>query len=487
MRITWLLLLLPILALAGKYDLHDRAKAGDVAGIRQLADAKNINRYDKAGSTAIHYAAANADAESIKALLAGGANVNLANEKYGTTALHEIARSPSRSRIAMNDTVHALADAGADPALRDNFGDDALTAAARVGNGAVVRALLNAYADAMPEQSMQSALGAARERGQFEVISVLKARGTETDAGIDAGLLAAAATGNYAALLGIVEAGANLETSNESGATALLLAVENEHRSVAELLLASGARIDATQHDGQQSLHLAAHRGNLEIIDLLLANGGALNGYSPVFGTPLNRAAEREQVHVVEYLLGQGAVPASVEGADETAFGSGLAWMMYAGHHKDRIDEHTLQQHRAEAQRLLGVAREKFVEQREVHVELRKKEKRSDFWTDAIAGGIAMTAAATMQHMQQQQIQTSQHQMAEIAALKGATSYGDYHSRLSMYEHAMVRPDNYEPYQLDFSATAYANTESTLGLDVIISEYDRRIALVDTLLEELQP
>ena len=89
---------------AGKYDLHEHARNGDESGIVDTASAETINQYNKQGHTPLHLAAAHARFDVIPLLVERGADVNRLHEKYGTSALHEVARSTSRNREALRET-----------------------------------------------------------------------------------------------------------------------------------------------------------------------------------------------------------------------------------------------------------------------------------------------------------------------------------------------------------------------------------------------
>jgi ankyrin repeat protein len=70
-------------ALAGP--IHDAAKAGDVAKVRQLlANGAKVDARAKSGRTPLHWAARGGHADVVKALLAAGAKVD-ARDKDGWT------------------------------------------------------------------------------------------------------------------------------------------------------------------------------------------------------------------------------------------------------------------------------------------------------------------------------------------------------------------------------------------------------------------
>lgn len=77
------------------------------------------------GSTPLHLAAANAAPNSLKALLAAGADPNL-RDKEGLTPLHVAAYSQNATHAQL------LLESGADPALKTNAGRDPTSMARKV-------------------------------------------------------------------------------------------------------------------------------------------------------------------------------------------------------------------------------------------------------------------------------------------------------------------------------------------------------------------
>ena len=322
----------------------------------------------------------------------------------------------------------------------------------------------------------------AAESGQTEIVKILLSNEANTNP-FNKGpnpLTAAIGRGHRDVVEQLLLAGAVYGSREYGGETALMLAAKNGHTSTAMLLLNSGLRVDAVRDDGQQAIHLASLGGHSDTIDSLLSMNADINSPSASHGRPINRAAEREHVGVVNHLLEKGAIPISVESTGETAFGSGFAWRLYSDYHEENLTDNQWRIHSGEADRLLGIARNDFVERREHFVALLKKEKRSDFWFDVIAGAIAGTVVG----LEQQRIESNQRQVAQIAALEGAQSYGDYSDRMESYEQIMLYPDTYESHHLDISSTPYLTPKSQANLAVTISELDRRIALANFLLQE---
>src|SRR5271155_3575137 len=92
-----------------------------------------------------------------------------------------------------------------------------------------------------------------------------------------------------------------LVSSKEStGETLLYLAVQTNHKEVAEFLLANGADVNAANNKGNTPLHEAAAGGHKEIAELLLANKADIEAKNTDGYTPLHMAAITGQKEIAE-------------------------------------------------------------------------------------------------------------------------------------------------------------------------------------------
>ncbi len=132
----------PGVAEAAAYSgLHKAAHEGDVVAIRRLlADGADPEARDTNGRTPAHVSAFASHEEAVAALAAGGADVNaLDGELYDMVTIAAVAND-----LAM---LKAALAAGNDPGLIASVYDGtALIAAAHLGHGEVVKALIDAGA-----------------------------------------------------------------------------------------------------------------------------------------------------------------------------------------------------------------------------------------------------------------------------------------------------------------------------------------------------
>ncbi|HJD58190.1 MAG TPA: ankyrin repeat domain-containing protein, partial [Rickettsia endosymbiont of Ceroptres masudai] len=78
----------------------------------------------------------------------------------------------------------------------------------------------------------------------------------------------------------LLEKGANIDTANNNGDTALLAAAQNRSVEVVQLLLEKGANIDTANNNGDTTLLVAARNGHDEIVRKIIQNQRGVPDYS---------------------------------------------------------------------------------------------------------------------------------------------------------------------------------------------------------------
>jgi ankyrin repeat protein len=286
-------------------ELTRAIRSNDLRALKQLATAASVNQTGHRLATPLHYAAVIGSTESIKVLLAAGANVN-ARDNMEATPLILAAWSPERIRM--------LLAAGADPNARTKSGRTALmVAAGRSGSAAGVKLLLDAGADAnAADEQNVTALIAASESGDDETIRMLLAKG------------------------------ADVRTSTKAGNTALHDAVTSNSVARVRLYLSKGADPNAANSFAGKVRHgeialmkltpliLASTHGSPEMVKALLAAGANPNAQDGRGLSPLMAAvsSENQDPGVIQALLAAGADP----NAKDTYGDSALDWARKAGY-----------------------------------------------------------------------------------------------------------------------------------------------------------
>ena len=169
--------------------------------------------------------------------------------------------------------------AQADPGARLDA-DDRLIAAAKQGDAAAVRTLLDAGGDA----------GAAEPDGSTALLWAVHSDRDET-----------------AQLL--LEAGADPNAANDLGATPLWAAGQNGSTRMTERLLAAGADPNIALLAGETPVMVAARAGAADVVDRLARAGADVNSRGTRGQTALMWAAAQRHAEVIDTLIAHGADP----------------------------------------------------------------------------------------------------------------------------------------------------------------------------------
>ena len=295
------------LAAAQDQRLVEAVERQDRDAVRTLlTQAVDVNAPQPDGATALHWAAHWNDLDTATRLIGAGANATAVNE-LGVTPLSLAAlnASPAMAR--------ALLRAGADPNAGRPSGETVLMTGARTGNAELVRALLSAGADVQGSRHFQgqTALMWAASEGHADVVQVLLEAGADVHARSKHGttalllaarrgavdtarvLLGAGADVNAAEPLLAVDARVDVEESQTSGRSPLLVAsasmvatsgweyglvvTPSAHETLAIFLLDQGADPSTPDSIGRTPLHAAVETGKADLVQALLTHGADPN------------------------------------------------------------------------------------------------------------------------------------------------------------------------------------------------------------------
>ena len=137
----------------------------------------------------------------------------------------------------------------------------------------------------------------------------------------NAQLLQAAKDGNLQSAQTALGNGADINTKNKDGFTAMSISAEKGHAKIVKLLLEKGADVNVRDKYGTTALSMASQANHTEIVVLLLQNGASVNVKDTVNGlSPLWVASQNGHAQVVKLLLEKGAdVNVKRTGAGTTA------------------------------------------------------------------------------------------------------------------------------------------------------------------------
>ncbi|MEQ1582306.1 MAG: ankyrin repeat domain-containing protein, partial [Steroidobacteraceae bacterium] len=269
-----------------------------LALIEQHAD---VRATEPDGTTALHWAAFNRDADLVDRLLRAGADANAAND-YGSTPLAVAAVDADPVILSL------LLKAGANVESANAEGETALMVVARTGNVEAARLLLRRHANvnAAEQWGGQTALMWATAQQHPDMVELLIKSGAKVNAratvrewprritaeGRPKDLLRAGLTPLlYAAREGCIKcarhllaAGADIDMPDPDGTTPLVIALLNLHFDFARVLIESGADVNRWDFFGRTPLYVA--------IDMNALPRGGRADLPPVDDTPALAIAE---------------------------------------------------------------------------------------------------------------------------------------------------------------------------------------------------
>ncbi|WP_107850604.1 ankyrin repeat domain-containing protein [Oceanimonas marisflavi] len=119
-------------------------------------------------------------------------------------------------------------------------------------------------------------------------------------------LRAAAINGDAPRISTLLDAGAKLESRDDNGRTALMLATRHHRVEAARVLIEAGADVNAKDDIHDSPYLYAGASGYNDILELTLAHGADLASTNRYGGTALIPAAERGHVETVNMLIAAG-------------------------------------------------------------------------------------------------------------------------------------------------------------------------------------
>ncbi len=257
--------------------------AGILGGLLFVSPGKATSGGGQA-NTSLFNALRNGDSAAVRVFSAAAADINTANGSGETPLMYAAMYSDAK-------TVSLLLDRGANPNSRTPAGTTALMLAA--GDARKVRILLARGADvnARSVTGRTALLIASSQTGASEAVRLLLAAGAAFDAA------------DQLQGLPLIPAGAG-------GATPLIEAAKIRDGKALRYLIDAGANVQAKDHSGADALAAAALNGNLENVRVLLAHGATANTKVTLSEfTPLMLAAWHPNAPLIQTLLAAGADP----------------------------------------------------------------------------------------------------------------------------------------------------------------------------------
>lgn len=232
----------------------------------------------------LHQAAESGNIEAVTDYIEDKADINAKDNKLGSTPLMLAAENGHTAEVDI------LAKANANVNETDLRAETALIRAARKGHTETVIVLLNSKADPNKQsQSGTTALHAAAWNGHPETVSVLLDNGAESNAkDINEGTpltLAAhkktdtpeAAAKQTEIIKRLLAKGAEVNTADILGCTALIYAVENNNTATVAALLEKKPDVNLQDRTGRTAFIIATEADNVDIAKTLVAAGATMS------------------------------------------------------------------------------------------------------------------------------------------------------------------------------------------------------------------
>lgn len=290
-----------------------------------------VDMRDGQGRTALMVAAAFGNVSAAEALIAHGADIQASDAVDGNQALHfaAVAGRTGVARLLLDHGAHVdvrgphdetplhyaalygqrrmigfLVERGSDPNATDINGIRPIQYAFRRNQDAAADLLL--HLGARPD-GLKDAVNAGDPRR----VQYFLAHGADVDGRDESWstpLHLAAATGQVAIAVMLLDAGADIEAADEPAEMhPLHLAALGDHPEMARLLLDRGAKLEAGDLQGRSPLGVAAAYGKVAVAsELLTAGADPLVQDAIYHDTPIHCAAASGDVDMVKLLLSRG-------------------------------------------------------------------------------------------------------------------------------------------------------------------------------------
>lgn len=274
--------------------LHKTAERGNLESVRTLlAEGADINARDDRGRTPLHAAAREGHCEVARWLLDNGADIQ-ARDEDGETPLHVAVMGWSP------ETVQLLVEKGADVNARGCGGRSPLLEAVLNGRADMTQTLVEAGADVTMKDPqggtlLHLAVQALESGDSAVVLSPLIAGGVDVNAKAASGFTVlhhAAKYGLVRAAELLVAAGADVNVRTASGLTPLHQAVRSGHYEIAELLVDAGADRDAKTKQGKTALDYTQGTGREDLMALLTLGSGRVRTAAQASEQPIESPGE---------------------------------------------------------------------------------------------------------------------------------------------------------------------------------------------------
>lgn len=300
------------------------AKNGQLTVGRYLVSrGADINAVDQHGHTAVYWAITNDDFTLASYFIKRGGNINSADDVSITRSdLPDFTRLMSASMWGKMRVVHFLIAHHADINATTKSGSTALDIAVSAGNLPMIKYMVASGADVNEaDRGGDTPLMLAVEGGrawkwfdeEFEFVADTFTFPKRNHSAID--------HGSPSIVKYLIAKGADIDRTDASGDSPLILASRYGHSNVVKFLALRGAKVNDVNKRGDTALYYAAARGDTRIVKYLIMHQANVNVQNKAGTTPLDAGAGYGYLGVVKLLIAAGA---NVNG--KGSFGTPMIW-----------------------------------------------------------------------------------------------------------------------------------------------------------------
>lgn len=252
--------------------------------------------------TALHVAACHNERELVRVLLAHGANPNVCDSDGWTSVW-------AAAYFGHADIVRLLIDAEADIHIAASRQQTPLHVAYQSPD--VVRILVEHGADVNKSSDLGTPLAIAAQDNQHEVVKlILRSKNPPLDLANEASqaaLLLAVRNGYREIVNHMLEAGADVNRTDEFNRTLVSIAISQSNEVMVRTILEFNPDLDLQDIDGNTLLHHIGDKTPVASVRLAVNAGAKVNRVNKDGDTPLHAAIDFSTLEVVEYLLSKNA------------------------------------------------------------------------------------------------------------------------------------------------------------------------------------
>ncbi len=286
--------------------------------------SNNINGYDEEGKTPLLNAVSANNVAEVKRLIKLGADLNK-QEQYGLLGTPLMYATSIKDGIILN----LLLDNGADANIVDVNDDPAIHWAAYYGYTKNIAALINKGAELTLKSKHGDALDVVyRLWHPDSVFTVFRnSNYYKKIPEPDQNFIDEIDFGNLKTVKRLLDAGADPNTFDGLGMSALHRAIRTNNYAIASLLLEYGANPDVLNRVGQTPLAIASRFNRFELVQLLLNSGADPNSTGNTYKlTPLIGAAVNGDTTLIKTLVDAGA---NIDNQDVVNQATALHWSQW--------------------------------------------------------------------------------------------------------------------------------------------------------------